>query len=616
MLNCELFIIDAEKNTSISLSKDKHIFSCPTAITFYEEKFYSVSIKLSDCTISEIENVRFYICEEEIMLIHKINTKDIVYEIDFDNHRYKDTAFGNHKIFSLLYNSVCFTIAISLKNNEELLYYSGDYSCIFKDDLNSDNINAILLTLIDCEDKISNILYKDSNKLLLSGSNLTASFNNTIGYKRYLGMIDKIIHFLSHNYNYFLTNSAHRIKSYSKIQKYENAREISVSDFTWLKHNLEQLCEVNFHTNIQINGKYYLPVNMQSQIMCKTFNIYENVCIFAFINDVYLNLKNLSKSYEKIVFEYRNKILYINNYTSKNWYLIRSQTLLDIFERRLKKIQDLTSIINLLYWRYRDIFAIKQNINLKFNTPRKTKIFQEMPIYIKTYNLIIEWLNLPKYDNKVEKALLTNIKLDKIYEYFCLQKIIDTLISNRFALISNNSVFSHNYSLNTYEEDSFVNNTFLFSDEKYNVTLFYQPILFPNKTENALTLYKATQGSYFNPDFIIKVNCINSKKTGYIIIDAKFSKFNTLKTYDVLSKTLNKYYFEIGDVNSISSSYIGIGLFHGRPSQNGQFNFHNSVLSNQFKHLPLIFINPVNIENMSCTSLWNDLLDYFKMYFI
>ncbi len=117
-------------------------------------------------------------------------------------------------------------------------------------------------------------------------------------------------------------------------------------------------------------------------------------------------------------------------------------------------------------------------------------------------------------------------------------------------------------------------NTFVFKKGEQLLTLYYQPVIYNDeRKENNISLYRNNSApvgdyengsSYYVPDFIIKIE--NEERAHYIICDAKFSTFGTIKKH-YLKDLVFKYIFSLTPTDT-NDKILGVSVLHGKYDEN------------------------------------------------
>ena len=95
-----------------------------------------------------------------------------------------------------------------------------------------------------------------------------------------------------------------------------------------------------------------------------------------------------------------------------------------------------------------------------------------------------------------ERLILQVKTLDKLFEYYCLLRLLKLLADNGYQKAGvKEPAFKYPYTSadGYYQNEQDVANTYLLSNNHVMVTLYYQPVISAVQFENALTLYRTTK---------------------------------------------------------------------------------------------------------------------------
>lgn len=230
--------------------------------------------------------------------------------------------------------------------------------------------------------------------------------------------------------------------------------------------------------------------------------------------------------------------------------------------------------------------------------PIITPFVRSFKVYNVLFHQIALWYDLGNPSLQGSKSLTKIRSVSKLYELMCFYKFIEYFDKNNWKFIS----------IEKFTSDDLVPSVVNLSKDEIHVSLKYEhKIPIPNfETENLdlvdISHNKNAEYPYWNPDFILRVE---SNKVHYLIFDSKFSSFNSLKKYNVLSKLFEKYYSNIGivDINSNIIHKNGIdGVIALYP------NYDNKIMKYWSKPASIFKISPM-INAVPLTTEINDIFD-------
>lgn len=232
---------------------------------------------------------------------------------------------------------------------------------------------------------------------------------------------------------------------------------------------------------------------------------------------------------------------------------------------------------------YSSLFDVQP---LVLNTlPRKTNTFCEIKPYAQVFEIIVRWFRYGEYSLEKERLILQVKTLDKLFEYYCLLRLLKLLADNGYQKANvKEPVFKFDYvsADEHYQNEKDVANTYLLSNGEVTATLYYQPVISAVQFENDLTLFKTTKPpagnpDYYTPDFVLKFASSEDDEE-YAIFDAKFSSRANIKKHS-LPEVIRKYSCEISVASRSSAPPKWFGSCKGElmvaKTQFGSIIIHN-----------------------------------------
>lgn len=495
----------------------------------------------------------------------KVYINDEIYDVEFCENISDSLKFrlkDCDKPFLHSFGAVKIEVDI---NNQR--YYSKSIAVmVSNNDINNSVMNMIQFIYDNCED----YLYEEHKH----SSTLTGiKESEIVSLEAKIAFLQKTLTVYKNSYQYL------KISPYSKLQKAESVdtfdklQSVSQNTIRYITNHIDELAAVNYDTGIRFNNQYYQPNRILVERNSYSSDVYENQVIVGF-------LKKLVSDIITIIRDLQERTYFKNKGLAKSGYI---DSMYQIFSRSIEKINSYINTLTALkteyqqlYYFYSKLFDIKADpvINLPIFTP----VFRSINAYRQIYQAIHEWFSIGNYDLGKEELLLSFISTSKIYEYYCLIKLLHHLnINTKMELIE--SKHASYVVKNPYYSDTKYNNTFIFEGESIKLTLFFQPVIYGNDLAfNGIYLFRNTttnsrtdnskKGRIYTPDYLIKIEY--DDKSDYIILDAKFSTPENVRTHQ-LQELVYKYLFSVSPLNSqdcILGMYILCGKTSGSDAQN------------------------------------------------
>ena len=503
--------------------------------------------------------------------------------------------------------------------------YSPDYlknvhtqlSCMSKNQEDTSNIQKILQELIAFDDaQVGEWIFSNADRG--ASNSLYEGKWNRHAYKSlssYIQLLEQVIACYKNNFAYFKTQGKHTIKHTEVLVPYEKVTNVSRDSFNWILQNADQLAAVPYTSGIQFHGKSFLPYQVRTDASRKSWDVYENRVIIGFLNTALLNAKQVSAEFDRDVLNEERVISRIHGSFPKEYRapIITIKSLQISFCRiLLKKLNCLIDTLQSVGKQYLSLFDVQP---LVLNTlPRKTNTFCEIKPYAQVFEIIVRWFRYGEYSLEKERLILQVKTLDKLFEYYCLLRLLKLLADNGYQKANvKEPVFKFDYvsADKHYQNEKDVANTYLLSNGEVTATLYYQPVISAVQFENDLTLFRTTKPpagnpDYYTPDFVLKFTSSEDDEE-YAIFDAKFSSRANIKKHS-LSEVIRKYSCEISAASRSSAPKM-VWVLQGRVngSENAIWKYHNSQLASTYRPITSFGIVSINTAVEIRQRLWNEI---------
>lgn len=516
-----------------------------------------------------------------------------------------DSRFTGSKqqLFLMQYDTVTLSIIIMLTDGSTLTLYSNILLCASQNKSDNRNISQILTELSSMpNDTILELMFTPQRKQENLNSNFFGGHRAFQSLSSYVALLEQVLSCYRDNYNYFRNMAKHMLVKAEVVTAFDQVRMLTHKSQRWLTQNLQVLSEVvPEQAVISYLDKNYLPLQMQSTTTVKSYDTYENRVVVGFLQMVLHNSSKIAQDYKTFLYEHLDALKALRAKLNERGlcYEVPIITLkflqLQKCEHELNHLYEVIGDLSTLYRNYAQLFKLK-DVLLK-QLPRKAKAFQEIKPYAQVFYTINRWFHYGEFSLQKDMLFLQGKTLDKLFEYYCLYRLLDMLIKSGFTPVAGESSFTFDYALSSptlqvsdlkrtsvlpdqtkalrpgsvhslsfnplrplertmsaalnYHYDDGLANTYVLSRGKQKVTLYYQPIvstmafynqIFAFRTNCATKNGRNYQDNFYTPDFILKFSSGENLPgdDDYIIIDAKFSRRDNVVNYH-LQELINKY---------------------------------------------------------------------------
>lgn len=309
--------------------------------------------------------------------------------------------------------------------------------------------------------------------------------------------------------------------------------------------NLDGLLPMSDEGDIFIQGKHFSLSGVDVTAMVNSTNVYENSVIIGGIYSVRRGIEELHN-----MIHVGRGVRGVSSHDKEH------ESLSDVLARVTTGSMQLrcTTLIEQLddllrYFRHDLKIPFKGEIS-----PVITPYVRASRIYRSLFTQIHEWYSLGTPSLNGFHLLLKLRTVSKIYEYFCLFKLLEYFQKTDWTL---------DHARHMPGDDSLIPEQVDFTSGNYAVTLFYDTRIAPisvNTVHNDLVDLRHVHGNpdyYWRPDFVLRFK--HAENVKYFILDAKYSKQVTVEK-EHLPSLIDKYFVDTGvydaHAKAITSSSI------------------------------------------------------------
>ena len=360
----------------------------------------------------------------------------------------------NNQLFLMQYDTVTLSLTLTLKDRSELTLYSNFLLCASQHQSDNRNISQILteLTAIQ-DDTILELMFAQRTAHESLNTNLFGGHRAYQSLSSYVTLLEQVLSCYRANYNYFRTLARHMLVKSDIVTSFDQVRMMTQRSQQWLTQNLHVLSEVSpEQAALTYLGKNYLPMQMQSTINVKSFDTYENRVVVGFLQMVLHNASKIGQDYKAFLQEHLSSIKVLRAQLKERGLPYEAPIITLKFlqfqkcEQELNHLYELITDLNGLYRNYEQLFKLKDVLLRNF--PRKAKAFQEIKPYAQVFHTINRWFRYGEFSLQKDMLFLQGKTLDKLFEYYCLYRLLDMLIGAGFTPIAGEAAFTFAYAHN------------------------------------------------------------------------------------------------------------------------------------------------------------------------
>lgn len=371
-------------------------------------------------------------------------------------------------------------------------------------------------------------------------------------------------------------NNFHRL-SHSKIVNNKSVSPPSENNFYDpfdLLANLDELSICSENESVVINGQKYSIKNIPSINLIESKKTKENSIIIGGLYSILHKINTLKKN----IFKNNVGIKSYDDEYKETISLDEALAFISYDNMNLRCVNIIKKCEYLIIFFEKKLgFVYQGELKPIFNSfVRHNKMYKEI------FSELRYWyfLGLPNLDGV--NYLIKLRSLSKLYEYFTLFNIVETLEKNNWKIVS------------ILENAECI--TFMKDNNKINI--YYEKRISPYteyvKHNEIIDISKKTLAQiknnefWYRPDFTLEI--INNHDNGFIILDSKYSSKNNIKKYHIK--------------NLIDKYLINLRVFN---------KHKNSIVNNKIFSIYAIFPER-NDKNKNVISYWSNKIENVKNY--
>lgn len=520
------------------------------------------------CVFSDLSYEFTLSCEETIAVQDvDVYINDVYEPSVYNNGRIMFSGGGSseRRIFMDCYGFVEISFAVSDADGKEY-QYTTEYLPVL---VRRGELNNAVKAMV-------NYVYSHQELLLLNGEPKAKNLANLkeSGYQNLSAQIilaEEIAAIYESSFGYFKSNSRFKIDKISKVDRFEHLQYVTPATVQFIVTHPEELRRISSYLGMRIGNSVYQPEKTLSMHNERSYDIYENQVVLGFIRKMIDSIDELYEHCCSLLEQIPGKENYGDEYVYSSFFMFTETK--RMLENGLVRLTNLRTKFAHLWTMYSGALKIKPEIMM--SEPRPSHIFLAVPEYNRIFVQIHKWFQFGIYDFTKENFMLSFIKISSLYEGYLLAKMIAYFQSRGYVRENPRKCVyptRHNWK---YKNTNCVN-TFFFRNDRYKLTLYYQPVIYDIDESgiNGIGLIRNNSipvlngdsdnnqlgGHYYSPDYLIKME--DDLSARYLILDAKFSDLACVRRHHVRDLAF-KYLFSISPVRP-TDTVVGLCIVYGK----------------------------------------------------
>lgn len=356
----------------------------------------------------------------------------------------------------------------------------------------------------------------------------------------FLELAEHVLQGFARNLGFLCSHAYRRTVKADVVVGPRQVRHVGRREVQWLVANPGVLREAGAGAPVRVNGAGYLPERMRTERPQATRDVPENRAVLAFARVVAASLADacaeacLQVEGLRQIRERLEELCGEDGVTPSviiiDACLSREEPVMERARTLLSRARSVTRALTR---------AMPEVGRERWRLPRRTKPFQEIPAYAELHLLMRRWDEFGEFSMRRDNLVLHTWRMDKLYEYYVLYRLLATLHGMGFDLDYSRAAEPARcarYSLadRDYANEEQVATVYDLVRADERLTLYYQPVLYADeREENGVRLHRTSAGSrhpYWTPDYLLVREAGGTRTTA--VLDAKFRRPADVRRYE------------------------------------------------------------------------------------
>ncbi|WP_165042892.1 hypothetical protein [Adlercreutzia sp. ZJ138] len=443
------------------------------------------------------------------------------------------------RLFALAYGYVCLRVSfLDEWGIETDVFRSKDITCECSQEINARDIEQMLTVLLG--DPSSDVVLR----WLLSDGSCGAHGRYSVvegGFKRgvgrsidtYLVAIENALDAIERAVPSLHVHAASKIVPTEKIISAKDARRFGAREARWLARNPQALRPAVLGERALVCGsRKYAPRNLSAAQAKRSFDVYENQVVFAFLSLAICQLTDFAGrvSRDSKLFSPLGVVTEDKD-TSRSFSGIALRILRDNRLVRVERAKRLRGRALRIKRTLSSILPNVTSINIVQAPLQRTQTFREIHAYSGIFSAVDRFLSFGEFPYFSDGLAIEVVRADRLYEIYVLYRLLNALEKCGFVpKEGERAIYAGTYDPTPKypANPSPVANVFVLERGDVVVRIWYEPAIYPDAREfNSCSLHKTRDGANpVTPDFVVKID--DGVRNSTFILDAKYSKAESL----------------------------------------------------------------------------------------
>lgn len=454
-----------------------------------------------------------------------------------------EPADGGDRFFQMAYGFAVVEVVVCLADGSRLVLATNDIACFCNnrdqeipiarmlDELASSGHRDAIGWMLAPEQAACEGLVASDAGGFVDGSRSSAAF---------LQLCEEVLRVYETNVSLFRSRPHSKVLKREELVGGSSVRRFGRSELLWLSRTPESLYKTKRETAIVVDGVSYMASRVQTERSFRSFDTPENRAVLAFLDVVGRALGAVADEMQRQVAELDGVAEELRSVDSGQRGLLPALVVVEACLRSERPFAERARALRRKARRLRHALAdaFGPVSAVRYRLPRRSKVFQEVRPYADVHACMRRWDDFGEFLMLRDGLTLQTWRMDKLYEYYVLYRLLDTLSAHGFSLDESCSEPARRvgYSLQSryYSNEAQVANVYRLVRGGERVTLFYEPVVYGDeREENGIDLHRTTRtesghDSFWTPDYLIRHEANGQVRR--IVLDAKFRRLDAVQS--------------------------------------------------------------------------------------
>lgn len=356
----------------------------------------------------------------------------------------------------------------------------------------------------------------------------------TPSFLAYLALAERVLATFETNLSYLRLHAHCRTVRQPATVSVAQVRSLGRRELDWVARNPSMLMETAPGSGLPLGSKTYTLRKVRTEAIYRDYDNRENRGLMAFLQQMASSLTDICRQAQESIADLERIEARLSAHEEADKLGLSRVVVESCLQREsplVDRARGLRREAQRLLRLYCD--ALPGVRRTSYRLPARTKVFQEVEVYARFYQLMLAWESVGDFTLARDGLLLHTYRIDVLYEYYVLYRLLSWFACAGFTPDASEDAISQvSYSLRApyFANEQQVANRYTLVRGRERVRLFYQPVAYGDEREEGGFAWhrtaRAVSGegaidSYWLPDYLLEYEY--EGRHVRVVLDAKFT---------------------------------------------------------------------------------------------